>query len=149
MADTYTNILYHIIFGPKNRQPVITAEIQPRLYEYLGGIIRNHRGVLYEIGGINDHVHMLVRWNTDAIKDLVREMKSDSTKWIHKTFNGHKDFYWQSGGGIFTVSHSMVPRVMAYIRNQALHHQKKSFKEEYIDFLRKNGVEFEEKYLFD
>ncbi|MEN6625709.1 MAG: IS200/IS605 family transposase [Candidatus Sumerlaeia bacterium] len=149
MADTYTNILYHIVFGPKQRRPLITPEIQPRLYEYLGGIIRAQRGVLYEIGGMNDHLHMLLRWNTDAIKDLVREMKSDSTKWIHATFPGHNDFYWQSGGGIFTVSQSVVPHLTNYIQNQAKHHKKRSFAEEYIEFLKINGIEYDERNLFD
>ena len=149
MADTYTNILYHLVFGTKHRQPRISADIQPRLYEYLGGVVRAHGGVLYEIGGIDDHVHLLLRWNTDAMKDLVREMKSDSTKWIHKTFPGHDEFYWQSGGGIFTVSQSVVPQLTAYIRNQAKHHEKRSFQEEYIEFLKINGVEYDERYLFD
>jgi len=149
MADTYTNILFHIIFSTKHRRPLITPEIKPRLYEYMGGIIRNHGGVLYEIGGVADHLHLLVRWNTEAIKDLTRQMKSDSTKWIKQTFAGQLDFCWQSGGGIFSVSQSQAGRVTRYIQGQENHHHKQSFMDEYVCFLKKNGIAYDERYLFD
>ncbi len=149
MPDTYTNILLHIVFGTKFRQPFITEEIESRLYEYMGGMIRNRRGVLYEIGGMEDHVHLLVRWNTEAIKSLTREMKSESTKWVRSTFPTKQEFQWQSGGGIFSVSQSNATKVVEYIRNQKTHHRVKSFQEEYIEFLVKHGIEYNERYLFD
>ena len=98
MANTYTNILFHIIFSTKNRTPLITNELESRLYEYIGGIIRKNKGVLYEIGGTSDHVHLLVRWNTNAVSALTRELKSESTKWVRKTFS-NKHFSWQEGYG--------------------------------------------------
>ena len=149
MGDTYSNILFHIIFSTKRRRPLVTLEIKPRLYDYLGGIVKSHGGVLYEIGGMEDHMHLLLRWNTEAVKDLTREMKSDSTKWVKKTFVGQTDFYWQSGGGIFSVSQSQAGRVARYIQNQENHHRKQSFEDEYIGFLKKNGIEYDERYLFD
>lgn len=149
MGDTYTNILFHIVFGTKHRRPSISDELRLRLYDYMGGIVRCNGGVLYEIDGIADHVHLLLRWNTEAIKDLTREMKSESTKWVRKTFAGFDDFCWQSGGGIFSVSQSQVERVTHYIQNQVEHHKIMSFTEEYIDFLKKNGIAYDERYLFD
>ena len=97
MAGTFSNILFHIVFSIKERRPFITTELQPRLYEYLGGIVRNEGGTLYEIGGTADHVHLLLRWKTDgAVSDLMRGLKRNSSAWVHDAFPRLRDFYWRN-----------------------------------------------------
>jgi len=149
MADTFTNILLHIVFGTKHRQPFVDAELAERLYPYLGGMIRERGGALLEIGGMPDHVHILVRWNTSAVADMMREAKSESTKWVRATFEGREQFQWQTGGGIFSVSQSQARRVVQYIRNQQEHHAKSDFHTEYVRFLKANGIAYDERNLFD
>lgn len=149
MAQSYTNLIYHIVFSTKNREPLITNETQPRLYEYLGGIIRNKGGILLEIGGMNDHLHVLAKLRPDnSLSNILRDLKANSTGWMHKIFPETKDFSWQNGYGAFTVSASQIEKVRNYIANQETHHAKISFKEEFIKLLRANEIEFDEKFLF-
>lgn len=149
MAQSYTNLIYHIVFSTKNREPLITPETQPRLYEYIGGIIRNKGGVLLEVGGIADHLHILVKLRPDnSLSNILRDLKANSTGWMHKVFPEMRDFSWQNGYGAFTVSSSQVGKVREYIVNQENHHYKISFKDEFIKLLRANEIEFDEKYLF-
>lgn len=150
MPGTYSQILLHIVFSTKHRQPWLTAEITERLYAYMGGIIRAEKGVLFDIGGVEDHVHLYLRWRTDdSISNLMRTVKSRSSKWVHETFDELHSFAWQEGYSVFTVSKSQESAVKNYIANQVEHHKKEDFKSELLKLLRAHRVEFDEQYVFD
>jgi len=150
MANTYSNLLYHIVFSTKQRLPLILPEWQTELYQYIGGIIRNERGSLIEIGGTKDHVHLIVKLKTDRIlSDLLRHIKGGSSKWLNEGLVNQAKFAWQDGYGAFTVSESQLGKLVEYVRNQEAHHRIKTFQEEYLDFLKLNAVEYVEKYLWD
>ena len=150
MPGTYSQLLLHIVFSTKHRAPWITADIAPRLYPYLGGIIRAERGVLYDIGGIEDHVHLYLRWRPDeSISHLLRTIKSRSSLWVHQTFATLDVFAWQEGYSVFSVSKSQEAAVKAYIAGQHEHHKKEDFKSELLRMLRLHEIEFDEKYVFD
>ncbi len=150
MPGTYSQLLLHVIFSTKNRTPWINDEVAERLYPYIGGIVRAERGLLYDIGGIEDHVHMYLRWRTDgAVSDLMRTVKSRSSKWVHDTFPNLTGFAWQEGYGVFSVSKSQEDAVKKYIARQDEHHKKEDFKTELLRLLRAHGVEFDERYVFD
>ncbi|MCE9560689.1 MAG: IS200/IS605 family transposase [Planctomycetes bacterium] len=150
MPQTYTCLHYHLVFSTKHRLPRITPEIQPRLWEYLGGVIRGLGGKPIQVGGVEDHVHLLVTLRQEAaLKDVLRDLKSGSSGWVHDIFPNVTDFWWQSGYGAFTVSHSNIEAVKTYIQNQARHHNKQSFQDELRELFRKHGIEFDEKYLWD
>jgi REP element-mobilizing transposase RayT len=150
MAGTFTNLLYHLVFSTKNREPLIAPERSSRIHEYLGGHIRGEGGVAYEIGGMPDHVHILARLKpVHSISDFMRDLKSHSSGWIHSTFPELGGFAWQDGYGAFTVSHSQIGRVGQYIRNQAMHHDKADFKMEYLRFLKANGIQYDERYIWE
>lgn len=148
MGQSFTNLLYHVVFSTKNRIPIITPEIQERLYEYMGGVIRNEQGILLEIGGVADHVHLLVKVPpSKAVADFMRVLKTSSSKWVHETWPEASQFAWQTGYGAFTVSHSIVPKVRRYIQEQEKHHRHMTFEEELIRILEMHGVEFEQQYV--
>jgi putative transposase len=150
MPGTYSQLLLHVVFSTKTRTPWITADIAERLYPYIGGIIRSEKGVLYDIGGVEDHVHLYLRWRTDgAISNLMRTVKARSSKWVHDTFPALRDFAWQEGYSVFSVSKSQEDIVKKYIAKQAEHHKTKDFKTELLGLLRAHGVDFDEKYVFD
>jgi putative transposase len=150
MANTFANLLYHVVFSTKHRIPLIQEDVKVPLYEYIGGIIRGERGVLLEIGGMPDHVHILARFRTDiAVAMMVQKIKGKSSSWRNEYPRQTEPFYWQTGYAALTVSESLVKKVQAYIRNQEEHHKKVSFKEELIALLRKNKIPFDEKYLLD
>jgi REP-associated tyrosine transposase len=150
VPGTYSQLLLHAVFSTRARQPWITPELAERLYPYIGGIIRSEKGVLYDIGGMPNHVHLYMRWRTDAsISDLMRIVKSRSSRWIHDTFPKLDEFAWQEGYSVFSVSKSREAAVRAYIASQAEHHRTLDFKSELLGLLRRHGVEFENKYVFD
>lgn len=150
MPGTYSQILFHVVFATKFRTPWITPMVAERLHSYIGGIVRAERGTLMTIGGIEDHVHLYLRWRTDeSISNLLRAVKARSSKWIHETFPDLGGFAWQDGYSIFTVSKSQEEFVQKYIAGQAEHHKKEDFKSELLHFLRAHGVDFDEKYVFD
>jgi putative transposase len=150
MAGTFSQILLHVIFSTKQRKPWIAPAIAKRLYPFMGGIVRKEKGVLYDIGGVEDHVHMYLRWRPDAsVSDLMRVVKATSSKWMHDTFPSLSEFAWQEGYSVFTVSKSQERAVKKYISRQQKHHQKEDFKSELLRFLRLHEVEFEEKFVFD
>jgi REP element-mobilizing transposase RayT len=150
MPSSYTCLRYHLIWSTKHREPLIVDEFRDRLFEYIGGILRGHRGKLLAAGGMPDHVHLLADVSKQqAIADAVRDIKANSSGWIHETFPHHRSFAWQTGYGAFTVSYSNVETVKRYIANQAEHHRVRSFQEEFVEFLRKHEVEYEEKYLWE
>jgi REP element-mobilizing transposase RayT len=148
MPDSYTNQLYHLVFSTKDRQPLITDIHQPRLYDYIGGTIRGLGGISLGINGTEDHVHVLAKLRPDkAVSDVLRDLKANASGWMHDVFPELKDFSWQRGYGAFTVSASNVEKVQDYIARQKEHHQKRSFRDEFIAFLKANGVEYDERYI--
>jgi len=150
MPGTYSHILLHIVFSTKHRHPWITGTVAPRLYAYMGGIVRAERGVLYDIGGVEDHVHLYLRWRPDgSVSDLMRTVKARSSKWVHNEFADRAEFAWQEGYSVFSVSTSQEEAVKKYIAGQAEHHKKEDFKSELLRILRAHGVEFDERYVFD
>lgn len=149
MADTYSSLLYHIVFSTKYRAPRLHRELRPRVFEYIGGVVRRQQGTLLEIGGVEDHVHLLVRYRPSlAVADAVRVVKSNSSKWLNEEIVDDL-FRWQTGYGAFTVGGSMVPRVSRYIRSQELHHQERSFEDEFRELLTLNDVDFDEETMWD
>ncbi len=150
MPGTYSQLLLHVVFSTKGRAPWITQDVTGRLYPYIGGIVRAEKGVLYDIGGIEDHIHMYLRWRPDgSISDLMRAVKARSSKWIHDEFQALHGFAWQEGYSVFSVSKSQEEAVKRYIAGQAEHHKKEDFKSELLRMLRAHGIEFDEKYVFD
>jgi len=148
MANTYTSLHYHVIFSTKNRERWIVPEIEQRVWEYIGGIARAHRLTALQVGGIEDHIHALVTAPpTIAPFQIAQFLKGDSSKWIHEEFSALRNFGWQDGYGAFTVSKSNIPAVIQYIQNQREHHRKKTFQEEYLEFLHANNIEYDERYL--
>lgn len=146
---SFTRLTYHIVFATKYRKRTITEEIQERLYEYIGGTLRGKQGHLIEIGGVEDHVHLLAGLSPSlAVSDVIRDIKANSSKWmtVERQVAG---FEWQIGFGAFTVSYDRIDAIRKYIRNQKEHHKTKTFQEEYIDFLQRHGIEFRTEYLFE
>jgi REP-associated tyrosine transposase len=128
MSDSYTNLLYHIVFSTKDRRPLITPEYEVRLYDYIGGTIRAVGGISLELNGTEDHVHLLAKLRPDrALSDVLRDLKANATGWMHDVFPSLKNFSWQRGYGVFTVSQSNVEEVRQYIARQKEHHQKFPF----------------------
>src|SRR5262245_38828509 len=126
MPSSYTSLHYHLIFSTKNRVRQITADIRERLYQYMGGIIADKKGRLIAAGGIEDNVHLLASTHpTVAPADLARDVKANSSRWVHETFPGKQDFAWQDGYGAFAVSYSNIDDVKRYIANQEQHHRGK------------------------
>ncbi|QYK48004.1 MAG: IS200/IS605 family transposase [Phycisphaeraceae bacterium] len=149
MPGTYSQILLHVVFSTKERRPLIDTGLAPRLYAYIGGIIRAEKGVMYEIGGIADHVHLYLRWRTDeSIAGLMRTVKSRSSKWVHEEI-GLREFAWQEGYSVLSVSKSQEEHVKRYILGQREHHAKEDFKSELLRLLRAHEVEFDERYVFE
>ena len=150
MPGTYSQLLLHVVFSTRSRTPWIATEVAERLYSYIGGIIRAEKGVLYDIGGVEDHVHLYLRWRPDAaVSDLMRTAKARSSKWVHETFPKLGSFAWQEGYSVFTVSKSQEPAVKNYIAGQVEHHKKEDFKSELLRLLRAHQIEFDERYVFD
>ena len=148
MGDSYTNLLYHIIFSTKDRRPLITPDYEVRLYDYIGGTIRALGGVSLELNGTEDHVHLLAKLRPDrALSDVLRKLKANASGWMHRVFPRLEDFKWQRGYGAFSVSQSNVPEVRRYIARQKQHHQKTPFRDEFIRFLVANEIEFDERYI--
>ena len=151
MAQSYTNLVYHIVFSTKDRKPIITDENKTQLYEYIGGTIRGLGGKSLGVGGMLDHVHILAKLRPDkSVSDIMRELKANSSGWMKRAFPNSKNFSWQNGYGAFTVSASQIKAVKKYIANQEEHHKKNNYgyRDEFIKILRANNVEFEEKYLW-
>ncbi|MES2996671.1 MAG: IS200/IS605 family transposase [Verrucomicrobiota bacterium] len=147
MASTHTHLLYHLIFSTKNREPMIETSWRVRLHEYLGGVVAGLDGTPQGVGGVADHVHLLVGLKpTHCLSDFVRDLKKSSSLWISGQ-TGMKSFRWQEGYAAFTVSASARDAVRAYIAGQEEHHRVKTFREELIGFLEKSGVSYDPRYL--
>lgn len=150
MADSFHCLTYHLIWSTKNRNPWLSEEIQPRLWEYLAGICHQKKMNPLCIGGWFAHVHALVRLppNIDVSK-AVQLLKGPSSKWLHETFiQEMAAFEWQDGYGAFTVSQSQVGEVFDYIKKQREHHRIKTFQEEFTSFLDRHGIEWNPKYIW-
>ena len=148
MSSSYCNLLYHIVFATKSREPWMTATIRPRIYPYIGGAIRAENGIAMIVNGTADHIHILAKLRQDkAISKLIGELKANSSGWISRTFRDAAGFAWQEGYGAFTVSESQVPKVHRYIERQEEHHRSVSFVEELKVLLRAHGLPFDERYL--
>ena len=149
MAQTFTNLLTHVIFSTKERRPCIRPEWKPNLLAYMGGIVRELNGKALAIDGANDHVHILL-WMppTRSISETLRILKTNSSRWVNQECGMKQSFAWQAGYGAFSVSHSTAPAVVRYIRGQENHHQRVSFQEEFVEFLKRNGIEYDERYIW-
>lgn len=146
---SFTRLTYHIVFATKYRKRTITEQIQERLYEYIGGTLRGKKGHLIEIGGVEDHVHLLAGLSPSlAVSDVIRDVKASSSLWM-KEERRIAGFEWQKGYGAFTVSYDRIDAIRKYIQNQKEHHRTKTFQEEYIDFLQRHGIEFLTEHLFE
>ena len=149
MANTYTQIHVHTIFAVQNRQSLIQPAWKDEMYKYITGIIQHYTHKMIIINGMPDHLHILFGLRPiQCLSDLMREVKSETTSWINKRKFIPGKFSWQEGYGAFSYSKSQLPDVINYIKNQELHHQKKSFRQEYIEFLEKFEIDFDEKYIF-
>lgn len=147
---TFTKLIYHIVFSTKYRYPIIQNEFQIRLYDYIGGIIRSQNGHLIEIGGIEDHIHLLTNLSpVRAVSDSIREIKTNASKWSNEVSKHTCRFEWQKGFGAFTVSYSQIESTRHYIQNQREHHRTKTFEEEYVQILKLHDIIFEPRYLFE
>ena len=147
MAQSLIKIAIHVIFSTKERKNLIPQGELQDLWAYLGGIARNTKVVLIIAGGMRDHVHLLFELpSKENVADIVKTFKANSSRWMRQR---HRDFAWQAGYGAFSVSLSHIVAVKEYIANQALHHRKRDFKEEFLIMLKKAGVDYDPRYIFD
>jgi len=150
MPGTYSKIYIQIIFAVKGRANLIKPDWQTELHSYIAGIVKNkgHKSII--VNGARDHIHLFVGLNpSKAISDLVRDVKNNSTNFINGKGFLHGKFAWQEGYGAFSYSESQIDQVYRYIQNQGIHHRHKTFREEYVEFLDKFQVDYDERYLFD
>ena len=146
MGSTFFSLHYHVVFSTKERRPLIHAAWRPRLHAYLGGMVKGMNGVAENVGGVEDHVHLLVSLRpAHCLADVMRDLKKDSTNWIKE--NLARRFAWQEGYAAFTVSPSAIGAVRHYVSSQEAHHAKYSFVDELKELLGRAGIEYEEKYL--
>jgi putative transposase len=147
MSSTHLSLHYHVVFGTKNDEPMIQPPWRRDLHAYLGGIIRTANGIAESVGGVSDHVHLLIGLRaTHRLADVLRDLKSVSSGWVHDKI-GMGSFAWQEGYGAFTVSAWQRDTVRRYIEQQDEHHRTRTFREEYLELLRRHGVEFDERYV--
>jgi len=150
VPQSLAQILVHVVFSTKNREPVIEPDIRSDLHAYVGGIVAHHHGTLLRAGSVADHMHLLLAHpRTSAAADLIQDIKTGSSKWIKTRANRYRVFHWQAGYGIFSVSASHRPAVETYIERQAEHHRTISFQDEYRTLLRDHGIEWNESYVWD
>ena len=148
--STFTNLLFHVVYSTKYRKPMIEKIWQDELYGYVGGVIRENKGTLLCMGGVNDHVHLLARFSpTTAISDMLRLIKANSSKMVNEKVKPRIQFEWQSGYGAFSVSESQCEKVRAYILNQEVHHRKRTFEEEFIAMLERHKITYDLRYVFE
>ena len=149
MPQSLVKMLVHVVFSTKDRVKIITPEIEPLLFGYIGGIIRNNGARMIIAGGIADHIHLLVSLGRIDVGELIGDIKRDSSRWIKKQDRRFARFYWQRGYGAFSIGQSQVATVSNYIRNQKEHHKEQTFEDEFRALCRKYDVEFDERYCWD
>lgn len=148
MTHSYKKHFFHLIWSTKNRVPYISNEIQSRLYQYLSAMANERKAKIMEIGGMEDHLHILLEMNQlDKYTDLIRDLKACSSMWIHRSFINSQDFAWQQGHGSFSVSYSAIDEVRKYIQNQETHHKKLTFEEEYLKFLELHHIQYDKRFV--
>jgi putative transposase len=149
MANTYTQIYFHVVFAVKGRQNHISKIWEDELYKYITGITSGKNQKMMIINGVPNHVHLLLGTKPNCnLSDLIRDIKANSSKWINEKGFVKGKFEWQTGFGAFTLGQSQIPKIVAYIKNQKEHHKEQSFKEEYMSFLEAYAVDFTHEYLF-
>lgn len=149
MADTYSQIFYHVVFAVRNRNSLIVPAVKSELYKYITGIVQKQNQKLFIINGMPDHVHLLLNCKPDInLSNLVKEIKEHSTKFINSKKIIPRKFYWQAGFGAFSVGKRELPIILNYIKNQEEHHRRKNFRTEYLEFLKENEIDFKEEYIF-
>jgi REP element-mobilizing transposase RayT len=149
MANTFSQIYFHVVFSTKNRVDLIRPEIEGRVWAYIGGIARKHKMTALQVGGIDNHIHALVSAPTTlSVSQVAKYLKGDSSYWIHGEFPKLRLFAWQDGYGAFSVSRSLIPNVVDYIKRQRKHHKTQTFEQEFIELLNLHEIEFDEPYLF-
>ena len=151
MPQSLAAVYLHLVFSTKDRFPFLKDEsLRRRLHEYLGGVTKTLGCPPLRVGGVEDHVHLLVRFGrTVSIADWVKEVKRVSSIWVHEQGQSHQAFHWQNGYGVFSVSHSNRDRVIEYIDGQKEHHRRRTFQDELREFFRRHEVEFDERYVWD
>jgi putative transposase len=148
VAHTFINALFHCVFSTKERRRLITPDLQERLWPYMGGIAREQGFKALAIGGVEDHIHLLLSLPaTISIAKAMQAIKGVSSKWVHDTFPKHDLFAWQEGYGAFSIGISQIDATTTYIRSQPEHHRQKTFQEEFRAFLKKHGIEYDERYV--
>ena len=149
MANTYTQIHIQAVFTLQNRECIIANQWKDELYKYITGIIQNYNHKLLAINGMPDHIHILFGMRpVQSISELMQQVKEDSSKWINKRNFIRSKFSWQEGYGAFSYSKSQIPQVIQYIEKQEEHHKKRTFIEEYKEFLEAFWIEYDERYIF-
>ena len=147
MSNTYSNLSVHLVFSTKDRMPLLTRDVRDHVFPYIGGIVKRQGGTIIAVGGMPDHVHIVVRLPANlCVADFVRVVKSNSSKRTNEHVTGMK-FGWQRGYGAFSVSQSALSAVVQYVRNQDQHHCHRSFSEELMMLLKKHGIDYDERYL--
>ena len=150
MGHTFSNLLNHIVFSTKGRKNLLYKDIRDSLFSYICGIAKAENCQIIKIGGIEDHIHILIKLKPSlAPSDFVRKIKANSSKWIHEQYPNLKDFSWQSGFSCFSVSESAKESVISYIDKQEEHHKRIPFKDELKIFLKKHGIKFDSEHFLD
>jgi REP element-mobilizing transposase RayT len=150
MPQSLSQVLIHIVFSTKDRQPLLDPEIRPRVHAYLATVCRDSQCEAYRVGGVADHVHLAVRLGrTISQSELLEKIKKSSSAWIKTQAHQYGSFFWQAGYGCFSVGYSQLDDLVRYIEQQESHHRTKTFQEEYRELLRKYRVDFDERYVWD
>jgi putative transposase len=150
MGSSLTNLLYHIVFSTKMRTDLITPNLAQDLYPYIGGIIRDEKGVLLKIGGMPNHLHLLAKFHPSiSVSNMLQQIKGSSSKWINEDRRAPGHFAWQFGYAAFSVSESSAEAVTQYIETQAEHHQHRTYQEELVMLLQKHRIPYDERYIWD
>ena len=150
MANTYTQMNVHAVFSVKGRKNMLTDNFKGELFKYISGILNNNKQYSLAVNGYKDHVHIFFELHpTKAVSDIIRVVKTNSSKWINENKFVKGKFNWQSGYGAFTYSKSQRDNVINYIKNQEKHHAKSSFKDEYLELLQKFEIDYKDAYLFE
>ena len=150
MPQSFACLHHHLIFSTRLREPTLDISRLPELFQYIGGILRGEKCALVAAGGVRDHIHLLASLSREiSVAEVLRRIKSNSSRWIHETDPGRRGFAWQAGYGAFSVSQSNVEEVQRYLENQEEHHRKMTFQDELRALLRRHGLAVDERYVWD
>jgi REP element-mobilizing transposase RayT len=150
MSQSLASVLVHLVFSTKHRQPFLRLEIEPELHPYLATVFRNLECPTLTMNGTEDHLHVLFRLGRKvALAGVVEEIKTSSSKWIKTKGPAYKEFHWQNGYGAFSIGQSGVEALTKYIAKQKEHHRRTTFQDEFRSFLKKYGIEYDERYVWD